>query len=77
MEGGSNMKVLAGLSVGQESGMALRLSSVAGALMSCFEVEEVSWELLAASRASRLRWAIWRGAGILFPAHIQAYFSAF
>lgn len=42
MEAGSNMKVLVGLLVGQESGMALRLSSVAGALISCFEVEEGS-----------------------------------
>ena len=56
MEFGPNMKVLAGLLVGQVSGMALRVSSVAEeALMSCFEGENGDLDLLAARRASRLR----------------------
>ena len=61
------MKELEGLD-GQDSGAAGRVS---GGWI------ERGTAGFATRRASRLRCASWRGAGILLPDHIQAYFSAF
>ena len=72
---GVNIKLLSGWPA-QVSGIAALVSvlvTFTSALpLSCFSVGRDS-----ASSRSRLRCAIWRAAGILLPAHIQAYLSAF
>ena len=75
MEPGANMRGFSGFDF-QVSGIAGRLS-LGLMTASCFPpFSASSADLLAARRRSRFWWAIWRGAGILLPFHIQAYFSA-
>ena len=75
------MKLLEGVVEVQVSGWAFRWSSSLGwrrAISWPFILVVVVVEELVLDRrfcSSRLRWAIWRAAGILLLAHIQAYLS--
>ena len=72
---GTNMKGFSGRE-DHVSGIAF-LVSAASIRASSFPFLLSSADFSSACKRSLLRCAIWRGAGILLPAHIQAYFSRF